>query len=108
VPGRRGEHLGLGGIQRGDQRLAEQLGQRVARDPVQRRAVDVGARVLGAITIASSSYDSGNSRQIAGLTPRKSQLPSIAARWIAQPRRSWARKMQPPSWTSVRTTRPEG
>ena len=46
-------------------------------------------------TIAPSPYVSGNSRQIVGFTPRKSQPCSIDARWIAQPRLSCARNRQP-------------
>src|ERR1051325_7184578 len=43
------EHLGLGGVERGDEIGTEDVAERVARDAVQRRALDVGARVLGVL-----------------------------------------------------------
>src|SRR5262249_12260050 len=43
---RRGEHARLRVVHRDDERLAEDVAQRAARDAVQRRAVDVRARVL--------------------------------------------------------------
>src|SRR5262249_57994951 len=44
-----GQHLGLGRVHRDHERLAEDVGQRAARDAVERRAVDVGAGVLGVL-----------------------------------------------------------